>query len=183
MIDSHQIESDEHYSAPRTDNSTPQPITEDQYSIPCRNDPTPHQSKADEFYSVPSTAEDQYSVPTHGTTNKSLIHQIEPDEHYAAPHTPKPPKVKDRYGPRQRMRSNTNPPRFASDGMHVASNINSKKKALIRQITIDQSTISDSRITKDDDDYAVLTHFGRKKGVRSSYTYIHMYICSIMITK
>ena len=178
LISPHQIEPDEHYSAPRTDNST-QTITKDQYSIPCRNDPTPHQSKADEFYSVPRTAEDQYSVPTHDTTNESLIHQIEPDEHYSAPHTPKPPKVKDRYGPRQRMRSNTNPARFASDDMHVPSNINSKKKTLVRQITIDQSTISDSRITKDDDDYAVPTPCGRKNGVRSNYTYI--YTCTYVV--
>ena len=183
LISPHQIEPDEHYSAPRTDNSTSQPITEDQYSIPCRKDPTPHQSKANEFYSVPRTVEDQYSVPTHDTTNESLIHQVEPDEHYSAPHTPKPPKVRDRYGPRQRMRSNTNPPRFASDDMYVAPNINSKKNALVRQTTFDQSTISDSRITKDDDDYAVPTPRSRKNGVCNSYTYIHVYICSIMITK
>ena len=81
------------------------------------------------------------------------------------------------------MRSNTNPPRFASDDMYVAPNINSKKKALVRQTTFDQSTISDSRITKDDDDYAVPTPRSRKNGVCNSYTYIHVYICSIMITK
>ena len=183
MTGPHQMESDELYSVPRTDNSTYQPITEDQCSIPRNSEPIPHQSKIDEFYSVPHSIKDQHSVPTHGTTNESIIHQIEPDEHYSAPHTPKPPKVKDRYGPRQRMRSNTNPPRFASDDMYVAPNINSKKTPLVRQTTFDQSTMSDIRITKDDDDYAVPTPCDRKNGVRSSYTYIHMYICSIMITK
>ena len=89
---SDQINPNEHYSAPRIDNSTPQPITEDQYSVPRRSESIPHHSNPNEHYSAPRTdnstpqpiTEDQYSVPRR---SESIPHHSNPNEHYSAPRT------------------------------------------------------------------------------------------------